>query len=215
MLYFEPSMRPTPSEILKDPWVSGDKAATTSLPHVLEGVSHLHLQELQKLVLRVMETHVESGLADIDQLFAEIAPDGRIRRASLRERTELELSHSLRQKSTVRAHDLDICFDKLDLFGTGDARDLRCVLCSLRHCSFLTTSLAIRCHLSPRVSSGSPSAKAEHPPQPTETRLRPLRHSKGAPSERSFHGALDPAGCVSLHLLFVSWLRLGTSLRAS
>ncbi|KAL1511829.1 hypothetical protein AB1Y20_005114 [Prymnesium parvum] len=119
MLAFLPGSRILPDQILSDPWVSGDIAPSTPLPHVLEGAGHLRLQELQKLVLQVMETHVESGLEDIDRLFAELETNGYIHRATLQAKLKEDLAVPASKKLGIRLHDLDICFDKLDLGGTG------------------------------------------------------------------------------------------------
>lgn len=120
MLSFEQWGRPKARDILKNPWVSGDIAPSTPLPHVLEGVRHLRLDELQKLVLRLMEMHATSGLSDVDRLFSELATDGVIRQATLSEHIKQEMAWAARQqKSELRLHDFDQCFNKLDLSGAG------------------------------------------------------------------------------------------------
>ena len=91
---------------------------------MLDGARHLRLQELQKLVLQVMETHLGDGLEDIDRLFAELeSPDGYIHRSTLKKALEDEghnlAARPIRRASSVASHDLDICFDKLDMDGTG------------------------------------------------------------------------------------------------
>jgi len=83
---------------------------------VLAGVQKLHLSELQKLVLQVMETHLQAGeLTEMDALFAEldVQHDGFIRR------DELQQVMKSRNIGLQTGTHLDVVFGALDLQGTG------------------------------------------------------------------------------------------------
>lgn len=123
MLAPKPQDRLTPQQILCHPWIANDAAPSTPLPHVLEGARRLQLAGLQKLVLQVMETHVpQDELVEMDRLFNEVARDSYIDRAAMRHvLASLPTGAGSQRDQRWRQQmlSMDLCFDKLDLDGTG------------------------------------------------------------------------------------------------
>eukprot|EP00908_Phaeocystis_cordata_P016733 Transcript_28048.p2 GENE.Transcript_28048~~Transcript_28048.p2 ORF type:complete len:345 (-),score=140.73 Transcript_28048:1347-2381(-) len=112
-----PEKRATPAQILAHVWVAGGAAPVEQLQHAVEGIRHLRLRGLQKIVLQMMETRLHKDqLAETTKLFEQLDVDktGFVRRH--------EVAQVLRQQEkqgSDYARHVDICFDALDLKGDG------------------------------------------------------------------------------------------------